>query len=504
MLRQRVRRLLGPYNFPSHLVVAGGVGLLLGAACLWFSPLWTLAVLAAGGLIFATLKRPDLALLGILVLTSSIIFEEALPVISTGVGRFHVTDVILLALFGLIGLRWLVEPDFKIIRTPLDGPLLAFFSVALLSTFIAILRSSVTIRPALSGVRVVTYYLVFFVVTNLVREERQLNLLSRGLSLIATITAAAMVAQFLLGESVALLPGRVETLATEGARYSGVTRILPPGQSLVVVSFIVATVTLVLDKFRPVSTLRFLQWGLVGLAVILTFNRNNWVGVILAVLLLAYLVRGQAQDRRRLAGWGLVVLFLAAVLLLPAFDQPESQVAMFVRAASERLTSLVSTDTYEDQQSSLRWRDLEYEYAFLQIASHPLLGLGLGATYRPWDPRLDRKGPDDSGFDGRHYVHNGHVWILVKSGLLGYLCLMWLSLAFLVRGFKYWRRIPESHMRGTVLGFTLVYLTVLIASVTSPMFMEWHWTPVIGLMMGVNEVSFRFALISQGQPGTEG
>jgi hypothetical protein len=43
-------------------------------------------------------------------------------------------------------------------------------------------------------------------------------------------------------------------------------------------------------------------------------------------------------------------------------------------------------------------------------------------------------------------------------------------------------------MRGVVLGFTLVYLAVLIAAVANSSFMQWRWTPVIGIIMGINEV----------------
>lgn len=488
MLSQKVRERLSSYNLLSHLAVAGGVGLLLGVASLRFSPLWRLVALAGGGLIFATLKRPEIGLLGILIATSSIIFEDRLPLIPIGiVGSLHIPDAVLLLLFGLIILRWLAEPDFKIIRTPLDWPLLAFYGVALLATFIAVFQSSVEFHVARRAIRVVTYYLTFFIVTNLLREDRQLRLLLRGLFLLATVVAVAMIAQFLLGESVPILPGRVETLSTLGTSYRGITRILPPGQSLILVAFITSTAMLILDKFKPINILRFLQWGLLGLAVVVSFNRSFWVGVSLALFLLAYLVRG--QDRQRLVGWSLVVLVLATIILLPAFGEPDSRTARLVGASLERLSTLVGAKML--RQGSMQGRYLEFRYALPQIMSHPLIGLGLGARYRPWDPRIDWKHPNDSGFDGRDYIHNGHLWILLKSGLLGYLCLVWLSLAFLIRGFKYWRCIPNSQMRGIVLGFTLTYLGVLIGAVVSPMFMQWFWTPVIGLMMGVNEVVLR-------------
>jgi O-antigen ligase len=487
LLGQRVRQLLGLHGLLSQLAIACGVGLSLGVACLSFSPLWALAALAGISIAFATLKRPEIVLLGILTATSSIVFEETLPLIPIGVGSLHIPDLLILASLSLIVLRWLVEPDFKIVRTPLDLSLLAFWCMALLSTFIGIFRSSVEFRMAIRAIRVVTYYLTFFIVTNLMREDRQLRFLLRGLFLLGTIVAAAMVAQFLLGGSLPILPGRIATLVTQGKSYQGVTRIVVPGRSLLLVVFITATATLVLDRLRMISTLKFLQWGLLGLALILTFLRSYWVAIGAALFLLAYLARG--QDRQRLIGWGILVVFLAAIVLLLVFGEPESGVARLVSASLARLGTLGSSETV--RESSLQGRYIENKYALHQIMSHPLIGLGLGARYRPWDPELDRVRTDHSGFDPRTHMHNGHLWIIVKTGLLGYLCLMWLSLAFLWRGFKYWRAIPAPQMRGVALGFTLAYLGVLIAAVVNSTFIQWRWTPVIGIMMGINEVALR-------------
>jgi hypothetical protein len=117
-----------------------------------------------------------------------------------------------------------------------------------------------------------------------------------------------------------------------------------------------------------------------------------------------------------------------------------------------------------------------------------LIGLGLGARYRPYDPRLDLPGV---GWDARGFIHNGHFWIMIKSGLLGYLFFIWLSFAFLLRGFRYWRCISNPQLRGIVLGFTLTYLGILISAVVNSTFGQWHWTPVIGIMMGTREVALR-------------
>ena len=458
--------------------------LLIGILSSLFSPLWVLAGIAALAFFFVLIKRPEIALLGILIATSSIVFEDQLPLLSIGIGSLHISDILLIGSLGLIALRRLVEHNFKIVHTPLDLPLLAFLGLALLSTAVAIVNSSVSFSLAIREFRVVSYYLTFFVVTNLLREEKQLRFLVRGIFAMATIVAAAMVAQFIIGRSLPFLPGRVETLQTQGVAYADITRILPPGQSIVLVAFITITMVLVFDRTRQINILILLQWGLLGLAVLVSFTRSFWVQAGLAIMILAWVARG--RQWRRLAGLGLVVILLAILILLPAFDQPDSRLAQLLSASAERLATLGRVETLNE--GSLRWRYIENEYVLPQILSHPIFGLGLGARYRPYDPRIDIMARN---WDARKYIHNAHFWIMMKAGLLAYICFLWLSATFLIRSFKRWRFVSNPQLKTHVLSFALTYLGVLIGAIVNPIFLQWYWTPLIGLMMGYNEVVIR-------------
>jgi O-antigen ligase len=489
MLSQSIRKSFRPNGLLFQIIAGCGFGLILGIACLRFSVLLVFGILAAALFTYATLKRPEIALVGILIATSSIVFEEQLPLVFLGGVSFHIPDILLLGLLGLIAVRWLVKPEFKIVRTPLDRPLLIFYGVTLLSTFIAIFQSSVDVVDARRAMRVLSYYLTFFVVTNLVRELRQVNFLLNSFFLLATIVGAAMVVQFFLGNTVQLLPGRVESLGTQGVVYEDITRIIPPGLSIVLVSFGALLSILVLEKTRPRRLLKFLQCGLLGIALLFTFLRSYWAALLIVFFLLGYIFRG--YDRRRLIRWGLVAIFSAAMILLVTFSDQGSRAARLVGASMDRLSTLGRSGTFQGEDSSLSWRKIENRYALSAIASHPLIGLGMGATYRPRDPRLDQRGASSPSFDFRGYIHSGHLWILLQSGLIGYLSLMWLSLAFLIRGFRYWRSIANDRMRGVVLGFSLVYLAVLIGELVNPTFMQGNWAPVIGSIMGINEVILR-------------
>ena len=487
MIGQSMWQSFRPNGLLREIIVGCSFGLLLGILSLWISPLFVLGTLTATVFLYATRNRPEIGLLGILLLTSSIIFENRLPLIPIGVGSLHISDLLLLSLLGLIVLRRLLEPEFRIVRTPLDWPLLIFYGVTLLSTFIAILQSSVEIRDALRATRVLSYYLTFFIVTNLVRERRQLNFLLNGIFFLATIVAAAMIGQFLLGDSVQLLPGRIESLSTQGVVFEDITRILPPGFSIVLVSFVTILCILVLEKLKPLGLLKFVQCGLLGMALLITFLRSYWAVLIIVIFSLVYLFRG--VDRRRLIGWGMVVITSAVMILFVVFNYPNSRASRLLGASMHRLSSLGGA--VQGQDGAFNFRMIENGYALPAIASHPLIGLGMGARYRPWDSRLDHTDPDGSVYDFRKHIHNGHLWILLQSGLLGYLSFMWLSLVFLMRGFRYWRSITNDRMRGVVLGFTLVYLAVLIAAATNSTFMQWRWVPVIGIIMGINEVILR-------------
>ncbi len=466
-------------------ILACGFGLIIGIASVWLPSLIVLGLPAAAMLVYIIMKRPEVALLGILIATASIVFENQLPVISLGIS-LHVPDFLLIGSFALIVLRALVNPNFKLMDSPLNRPLLIFFSITLLSTLLALFKSTLNYKEAIGPIRIFSYYLTFFIVTNVVRERRQLNLLLNGLFLIATIVAAAMVAQYVVGSSFAIIPGQVQTLSTRDSAFEGVTRIQPPGLSIVLLSFVTILCILVLEKFKPNGWLKISQTGLLGMAFALTFLRSFWAALFMVFSLLVFLLRG--YDRQKLLNGGMVIISSLVVILLFIYTIPDSKATGLIDASLNRFGTLFDSDTYRGKDGSLNWRKLENGYAFASIASHPWIGLGVRFTYRPWDTRLDGAHPDPTVVDFRKSIHNGHLLIMLQSGLLGYLSFAWLSAAFLIRGFGSWRRVANPRLKGVVLGLSLVYLVILISTMANGLFMQWNWTPVIGILMGTNEV----------------
>ncbi|RJP50456.1 MAG: hypothetical protein C4583_10545 [Anaerolineaceae bacterium] len=427
---------------------------------------------------------PELGILGILVFTSTLLPGEANLGINIGFGHIYPTDILLLFLLSLIFVRGSAEPNFKLVGTPLDIPLFGFVFIAFFSTMIAILFSSLTPQQSFGEVRNIANYLVFFAVTNLLRTKKQVKTLINGILALASLVSVAMIVQYVLGPSNQLLPGRVEILVTEKSSFTDVTRIIPPGYSLVFVAFIFLCVSHCYNEIKGHRFWLLMSWILTSLGVLLTFKRHFWVAVIMVFLLL--IVLSKRNELKRIIGWLfsassiIIIGFALAVFVLgkPVLDLADSSV--------ERLASLTKPETYLNPNSSLRWRDFEYEYAYPQIIAHPLLGLGLGAQYRPFVPHRDH-----ANYDGRGFIHNGHVWIMVKTGLIGYFAMLCLIVLFLYRGFRYWNTLSDQTARAIGLGCTLVYLGMLVGTLVEPMLIERHWTALLAVIMGINETVIR-------------
>ncbi len=460
---------------------AVGLGVVLGAMVLLRLPEWVYLILGAVTAGLFVVWRPGVAIVGFVALTSTLFSSDALPGFWVGVGTLYITDVILGLLFMVIGLRWLRGQDMRTLRTPMSWPLLLFCGFALVGTVRAVLASTLHYRDSLDEVRTLNSYLLFFPVIFLIRQPKQVRRLVDALLFLATIVAVAMAAQFVLGTDLPIIPGRVEVLRTEGSWFGSVTRVIPPGASLLLYSYIILGAILTHERVSLAAIVRFVQWNLIAMGLVLTFYRAFWVIVMLAFVMMLWLVRGRA--RGKLILWFALLGIVGAIVLGVGVARDVDAMLRLVTAGFDRFYSLVESGTYLDQQSSLRWRDFEYVYAARQIAAHPLLGIGLGARYRP-----DVPGKDHPAFDGRAYIHNGHLWILTKAGLLSYLCFLWLAVTALSRGISHWRDIVDPYARGVLLGTTLAFAAALVGALVESYLMIWYWTPVIAIGLGLTEV----------------
>jgi O-antigen ligase len=102
-----------------------------------------------------------------------------------------------------------------------------------------------------------------------------------------------------------------------------------------------------------------------------------------------------------------------------------NQAAVF----NDRVVSGLNSVTI-NEDTSVRARAREDAYALKAAGSAPVLGHGFGYAYQP---AFGEPG-HFAATRGQYYAHNFYLWLLMKTGAIGLLLMLWIMLAPAVRG----------------------------------------------------------------------
>jgi O-antigen ligase len=450
------------------------ISLLIGYFIIHFSPVAMLALLGGGIVFYVTVKHPEYAVFGVVVLLSSILFEEDLPLVPIpGIGSLHVSDILVLFLLCKISYNIITDEAYKFLITPLCIPLALFLLMTVFSTYNAISISGLYFNTVVRELRFFCYYLIYFVIIGLFRERTHLVTLIKGLFAIALFVTLAMIAQAGLGDSVQLMSGRVEAVETFDAEF-GSLRILPPGQTLIYMFFITSLCMTVLIKTGARTRLKYVgALVLLGAGVMLTYNRVYWVSIAIAAAVLMMLAL--KSERRRLLN--VVAASVAFLLcLLVAFNLLGGKYAESAAAVSSRFTSVFAGKELT-QSSSMGDRVIENEYALKTIEERPLLGSGLRTIYRP-----NIYGDEDTL---NYYVHNAYLWFMKDVGIIGLALFLWFFVGIIYRGMRNFNHIKDEYLRAVLAGFVLSSLGFLPMSFINPVYMQWFSIVCIAITSGI-------------------
>jgi polysaccharide biosynthesis protein PslJ len=287
-------------------------------------------------------------------------------------------DVVLMALFGV----WLLERATGnlggFVHTPLTLPVLAFLAVAL-ATFIAGLANApLTQTVARHFAEIILSILLFFLITDTVRDARRLSLITRWLIIGGSLAALIAVILYLLPDQTAMNllsslrvfnypqgPGVLRYIRDDPTlpqRATG-TAIDPNALGGLLIMILALAVPQLFTP-RPVLRRRWLisGLGLMALALLLSFSRGSFVGVGVALGAL-----GIVRYRKLLL---IMFVVLALVLILP---QTQGYVTHFFDGL-QVLSDAQSSDL------STQMRVGEYSDALILIQRYPVFGVGFTGT----------------------------------------------------------------------------------------------------------------------------
>ncbi|HEY7255621.1 MAG TPA: O-antigen ligase family protein [Solirubrobacterales bacterium] len=333
----------------------------------------------------------------------------------------------------------------------LTGLAVALFLIWLgVSIVLCVNAGSTELINAFNWSRVFAMYAFFFVVVRLFGDRESMRRLLAWSAVIAAVTGfIALLLSLNVGgaESFFQDPSQQFIHTEEGLGI--IDRIRLPGLSLGYALFWYAVVMIIQTRGR-----KRVLWsiGLVGMAVdiLVSFNRNMWIGVVIG--LLAMLALSGPMVRRRLMGALAVLAFL--IVVIGTQPGPESKLSPLVA----RGTSLTNSEELF-ASASLQSRADETEVAWNVVKANPLAGVGPGVEFGV--SFFEATAPGVWTVVPQLFLHNQYIYLMLVGGvplLLFFMVYLLTSLRF-----AWWRRFrtPESAAWGV--GLLSIMLSSIVA-----------------------------------------
>lgn len=347
------------------VALALAAGAAAGVSVALLPPLALFGGLTAAGLAILALSVPMVGLL-LLVAMLTLLPFAVVPVRLLLAPTY--VDVVLTSVLAAWVLR-VLDRRYSFARTPVDRLVLLFLGFTAVSLVIGIGVAPISAEQLRLYLKLVNSVLVFFSVVQIVRTEQELTHATQGLIIGGGGAAAIALALYALPRDAAVswltslsaigYPGTdvIRVMAgTELVRATGTSVDPNVLGGLLMVTGALATAQI----FSPEPVLR--RSLLVGIAaailaaLALSYSRSAWVGLAVALVLLA------ALQRRR--AWLIVPAAAGALVFLPQG-----------RAILDRLAGAVEL---RDQATIMRLG--EYRDALALISQYPWFGVGFGAA----------------------------------------------------------------------------------------------------------------------------
>ncbi|MCQ3936021.1 MAG: hypothetical protein DPW18_03120 [Chloroflexi bacterium] len=451
------------------LALGIAVGVLIGLSLAVLGPALTVGIMAV--LVYAVIlvKAPELPILAILVFSSGLLPRYLNRFINLGIGNFQISDLILLSLLGLTGFRIFAERGFHFRRTPLDLPVILYCIAVFFGMYTAVSQYGIEFSYTTYEARIMLSYSIFFAITQLLRTPQQIKRLVIGIFIIGLLVSTLLLLQVTTGFTIPFIPSLY-------FRADRLSRAYHPGFYAVFITMMMLVCYLANHR----SSLRTLAiWAAVfvlGLSITISLGRNIVFSTLIALAVLGILLKG--KERHRLALLLLAVILAASSLfgVLKVLN-PNSALLAYPRALMGRLFNLVETNPLSPEETLL-WRVEETNYAWQHIERHPLVGIGLFNPYRP---------VFFIGDTLQTYIHNGYLWVWLKTGLLGFIPFVVIIFGFILHGFLKWRSVQDPFLRAIALGAPLIIFAMTFSNTVAPIFIEGFNLAFFAVTIGIGE-----------------
>jgi O-antigen ligase len=416
----------------------------------------------------AVFAFPLAAAVAMLFVTASI-FHSSYFSTSVGPIQVHGEEVVFLAL----ALVAVVAPRRQTWGGVAGLALATFLALVVLSAWLGVQDGRVTLTDTFNWTRPLAFYASFWVVLRLFPDALSLRrLLIAGLACGALTGVLAIVLQLVpsLTHSFQGTGGQEIYTQQTQAELGGLKRIRQPGLAFSYILFWWSLVAAMSADGRRRALLAALA-GASGIDILLSFNRNMWIGLLLGLGIVLTLA-GPHMRQRLLAGLALAVT--AGVLMFTAVGNSGSSARLDPIVAR---ASSVLTPRQLGEESSLRDRAEETAQAWRVIRAHPLTGVGSGADF---GVRFKQEQPDGRWvYKLQLFLHDQWLWLMLIGGipaLLAFLTFLGVVLS------KAWSRATRT-LSGVALGAGIAMLA--LSAFVMPYLGQEEFALVVGVVAAI-------------------
>ena len=366
-----------------------------------------------------------------------------------------IAEVLIVLSLMFWGLKIINKEEFKFTPTPLNFPILSFISICLLSLIWSnSFFVSLTELPLfLAGP------LLYFVITNSINDERQINHILDILLLVGGLFGIYGIFQY-NGIDLSFWArnvGRQQVFGLFGnVNYFAEYLIVPLP---IAVSLFFAS----RNKFKKI----LLLIGIVamGASLTFTFTRGSYLSFGSALIFMFFLFllsrgKGFIKNNKKI----FIIILVAIIIITFLFVVPTllNRSGTVISKIKERASIIQLINEF-----SFGRRTAIYKFTTLMIKDHPLLGSGIG-TYKyntlRYQAEFFAQGENRAlyphGFADK--AHNEYLQLWAEIGIVGLGIFIWLIISYFRFGLKILRKIKDESRQGIIIGLMGAVVAVLV------------------------------------------
>ena len=359
---------------------------------------------------------------------------------------------------------WLIKMTalgkFRLMKTPLDIPILLFLGIATVTT----LTSIYPYASKIEFYKIASYVLLYYLVVNNIRSKPQIRRIVTLVVIVGTSLAIYGLYNYFSGiEKIYTLDkkyylGMLTSTYVNHNHIGGYFELaIPLGIGLLLASRYLPGRT---KKGKipplPVSPMLLVAATFIMItALVFTYSRGTWIGFLGSMIVLGMIISFRFKifrDWSRLKKWGtlavLALIIISALLLMP--DKVKQRAGTMFKFQEGKVTFNVA---------STGGRLIVYQNTLQMIKDRPILGTGLGTfiyTYPKYRP------PGFRIF--MNAVHNDYLQYGQEMGIFGLGSFVLLLALFFKKNLSLLKNLKDKYLQSLTLGFLVSITAIAIHS----------------------------------------